>query len=210
MKKIEDHQIDELASLFDNHLLAEFKAAANTSINVMDLDDSLTEYSFGGTFWDGYSHRIIKLGEKGGPLENRVTFHSSDLIIKTDNLNFRCHRVEQNSGLPKGGWSTKKSVLAKPTTDTLLLPNDEIQQLFYDKGNIIIGLTIDTINGLISADINWIYHNYDKKRHPLSCIRVRNLYTNSELPEIEEKPKSTTTNSSVLEKIEIDVKIQNE
>lgn len=210
MKKIENYQIDELASLFDNHLLAEFQAAANTSINVMDLDDNLTEYSFGGTFWDGYSQRIVKLGEKGGPLENCVTFNNNDLKIKTENLSFRCHRVEQESGIPKGGWSTKKSVLAKPATNTLLLPDEEIQQLFYDKGDIIIGLTINTLNGLVSADLNWIFHNYDKKRPPLSCLPVRNLYTNSELPEIEEKPKSAATRDNVLEKIEIGVKIQNE
>ncbi|WP_027178214.1 hypothetical protein [Maridesulfovibrio bastinii] len=210
MSKIKKSQLTELQSLFDDHLLKAFKDAASTSVTIMNLDRFLTEYTFGGSFWDGYSQRIIELGKKGGPLENCVTFGNNDLQIKSGELSLRCHRIEPESGVPKGGLSTKKSALAKSPYNPILLPSDQVRSLFLERGNLIIGLTIDTTMGLSSVDLKWIHPTYDKTKSKLSSLQVKNLYTNTELPDVVEEPKLTSSSDRVLEKIEIDVEIQNE
>lgn len=210
MSKIEKSQIVELKSLFNDHLLNAFKDAASTSVTIMALDSFLTEYTFGGSFWDGYSQRIVELGKKGGPLENCVTFGNNDLQIKSGQLSLRCHRIEPESGVPKGGLSTKKSALTKSPYNSILLPSDQVKELFLERGNLIIGLIIDTTVGLSSVDLKWIYPNYDKTKSKLSSLQVENLYTNTGLPDVVEEPKSTSSSDGVLEKIEIGVKIQNE
>ncbi|WP_421900653.1 hypothetical protein [Maridesulfovibrio sp.] len=206
-------KIDGLAIFVKTHLLDSFRDAANDSCGVVDINRRhLKNYSFGATFWEGSSSRIVDLGKKGGPLEGCVTFNNNDLQIQYEDLQFRCHRVNPHTGVPNGGNASKQAALMKGSSSLVFLPG--MEEAFVDKGEIIIGLDADLDEGLIGAQLGLLVPTYDRNKTKITFKLLKTLYTSSslaDLPKVEEQPSSKgQQNRPRLEKIGLGVKIQNE
>ncbi len=206
-------KIDGLADFIKIHLIDSFRDAANDSCGVVGINRRhLKNYSFGATFWEGSSSRIIDLGSKGGPLDGCVTFYHNDLQIQYEDLKFRCHRVNPLTGVPNGGNASKQAALTKGNSSPVFLPG--MEGVFADKGEIIIGLDADLDEGLIGAQLGLLVPTYDKNKPKITFKLLKTLYTSSslsDLPKVEEQPSlKGKPNRPRLEKIGLGVKIQNE
>lgn len=157
--------INAIADFFEANLLSLYHEAADDACNVFNISPFLSNLTGGVAFWDSSFGRVKQLRDAEEKFKNSILCENNSVLFKLDQCEFRCHRVNPQTGIPQGGGSLKKALQADQ--HLLMKKFEELPP----RGRLLIGFHVDFERGLTFAELSEVHLNIARKGYTKTSLK---------------------------------------